>query len=81
MSVRASAGRAAAQVFVANPNKTPAIVSILVSNRDKLLKYLGDFHTDKGARPGAGRRMFSRRNWHVAVPRGFLGLFGGCLVR
>ena len=37
------------QVFVANPNKTPAIVTILVSNRDKLLKYLGDFHTDKGA--------------------------------
>ena len=38
------------QVFVANPNKTPAIVTILVSNRDKLLKYLGDFHTDKGSR-------------------------------
>ena len=34
---------------MANPNKTPAIVTILVSNRDKLLKYLGDFHTDKGA--------------------------------
>ena len=36
------------QVFVANPNKPDAIVEILTSNKDKLLKYLGDFHTDKG---------------------------------
>jgi hypothetical protein len=35
-------------VFVANPNKPPAIVEILANNRDKLLKYLEDFHTDKG---------------------------------
>ena len=40
---------------MANPNKTPAIVTILVSNRDKLLKYLGDFHTDKGAPALVGR--------------------------
>ena len=44
-------------MFVANPNKTPAIVSILVSNRDKLLKYLGDFHTDKGARRAPSPRV------------------------
>lgn len=36
------------QVFVANPNKTRPIVEILVGNRDKLLKYLTDFHSDKG---------------------------------
>ena len=38
-----------AQVFVANPNKSDSIVDILTSNKEKLLKYLGDFHTDKGA--------------------------------
>lgn len=36
------------QVFVANPNKTPEIVEVLSTNKEKLLKYLGDFHTDKG---------------------------------
>ena len=36
------------QVFVANPNKTRPIIDILVGNRDKLLKYLTDFHSDKG---------------------------------
>ena len=36
------------QVFVANPNKTKPIVEILVGNKDKLLKYLTDFHSDKG---------------------------------
>lgn len=35
------------KVFVANPNKTRPIVEILVGNRDKLLKYLTDFHSDK----------------------------------
>jgi hypothetical protein len=38
----------AAQVFVANPNKTPKIAELLQHNKDKLLRYLGDFHTDKG---------------------------------
>ena len=37
------------QVFVANPNKTRAVVEILFNNRDKLLKYLDDFHNDRGA--------------------------------
>lgn len=37
-----------AQVFVANPNKTPKITELLQHNKDKLLRYLGDFHTDKG---------------------------------
>jgi hypothetical protein len=35
-------------VFVANPHKPPAIADILVNNRNKLLKYLEDFHTDRG---------------------------------
>ncbi|KAK9814446.1 hypothetical protein WJX72_006019 [[Myrmecia] bisecta] len=35
------------KVFVANPNKTPGIVDILTGNKEKLLKYLADFHTDK----------------------------------
>lgn len=35
------------KVFVANPNKSDSIVDILTSNKEKLLKYLGDFHTDK----------------------------------
>lgn len=40
------------QVFVANPHKPPAIVDILVNNRNKLLKYLEDFHTDRGESGG-----------------------------
>ena len=39
-----------AQVFVANPNKTPAIVNILAGNKEKLLRYLKDFHNDTSAR-------------------------------
>ena len=39
----------AMQVFVANPNKSPEVVQILTGNKDRLLRYLGDFHTDKGA--------------------------------
>lgn len=38
----------ARQVFVANPNKTRPVVEILHNNRDKLLKYLDDFHADRG---------------------------------
>ena len=37
------------QVFVANPNKTQPIVNILAGNKEKLLKYLTDFHADKSA--------------------------------
>ncbi len=35
------------QVFVANPNKTQPIIDILAGNKDKLLRYLADFHSDK----------------------------------
>jgi hypothetical protein len=40
------------QVFVANPNKSQPVVEILHNNRDKLLKYLDDFHNDRGGRAG-----------------------------
>ena len=33
---------------MANPSKTRAIVEILVHNKAKLLKYLEDFHNDRG---------------------------------
>ena len=46
------------QVFVANPNKTRAVVEILYNNRDKLLKYLDDFHNDRGER-GVGAGPFA----------------------
>ncbi len=36
------------QVFVANPSKPQGVADILTNNRDKLLRYLEDFHTDKG---------------------------------
>ena len=36
------------QVFVANPNKSQEVIQILAGNRERLLTYLGDFHTDKG---------------------------------
>jgi len=36
------------QVFVANPNKPQTIIDILINNKEKLLKYLEEFHTDKG---------------------------------
>jgi hypothetical protein len=50
---RVCAAAAAGQVFVANPHKPPAIVDILVNNRSKLLKYLEDFHTDRGEAGGS----------------------------
>lgn len=34
------------KVFVANPNKTQPIIDILAGNKDKLLRYLKDFHSD-----------------------------------
>nr|CAN60301.1 hypothetical protein VITISV_040143 [Vitis vinifera] len=34
-------------LFVANQNKPPEIVSILVTNRSKLLRFFGDFNIDK----------------------------------
>jgi calcium binding protein 39 len=45
--VHDSSGLMAEQVFVANPNKPPQIVSILRRNKDKLLSFLKDFHNDK----------------------------------
>ena len=35
------------KVFVANPNKAPAVREILYNNRRKLVAYLEDFHSDK----------------------------------
>ncbi len=34
-------------MFVANPKKPPQIETILRRNKDKLLKFLKDFHNDK----------------------------------
>lgn len=56
------------QVFVANPNKPQAIVDILTNNREKLLKYLEDFHTDRGE--GTGRQQQQRQRllqWLLVV--------------
>lgn len=36
------------QLFAANQNKPPDIISILVANRSKLLRLFADFKTDKG---------------------------------
>ena len=35
------------QVFVANPNKTPPILSILNKNKAKLVEFLSAFHNDR----------------------------------
>ncbi|XVE72507.1 hypothetical protein DITRI_Ditri11bG0044900 [Diplodiscus trichospermus] len=35
------------KLFVANQNKPPEIISILVSNRSKLLRFFGEFNIDK----------------------------------
>ncbi|XP_033637768.1 calcium-binding protein 39-like [Asterias rubens] len=35
------------KVFVANPNKTPAILGILHKNQSKLVEFLSAFHTDR----------------------------------
>lgn len=35
------------QVFVANPNKPPAIANILRKNKEKLSVYLREFHKDR----------------------------------
>ena len=37
-------------MFVANPKKPPQIEAILRRNKDKLLKFLKDFHNDKEGR-------------------------------
>merc|ERR1712121_255730 len=35
------------KVFVANPNKPKPILDILVRNRDRLVEFLSNFHTDR----------------------------------
>ncbi len=35
------------KVFVANPNKAKGIVDILLKNQEKLVSFLGKFHTDR----------------------------------
>lgn len=35
------------KVFVANPNKSKAILDILLKNKDKLVTFLGNFHNDR----------------------------------
>lgn len=35
------------KVFVANPQKPPAVVEILAKNKEKLIAFLTNFHTDK----------------------------------
>ncbi|EGD76960.1 calcium binding protein 39 [Salpingoeca rosetta] len=35
------------KVFVANPNKTQPIMDILLKNKDKLVKFLANFHNDR----------------------------------
>lgn len=35
------------QIFVANPNKAKPILDILVKNKDKLIAFLGTFHSDR----------------------------------
>jgi len=37
------------KVFVANPNKPQEILTILVENKEKLIKFLQTFHTEKEA--------------------------------
>ena len=35
------------KVFVANPNKSPAVLSILMKNREKMIGYLANFQNDR----------------------------------
>ena len=35
------------KVFVANPNKSKPVVEVLINNREKLLRYLQEFQTDR----------------------------------
>lgn len=54
------------QVFVANPKKPQPIIDILTNNKDKLLKYLEDFHTDKGEAQGCNTSNRSCiGSWHA----------------
>ncbi len=46
------------QVFVANPNKAQPILDILLKNKDKLVEFLTQFHTDRTG------QHFINNNWH-----------------
>ena len=35
------------KVFVANPNKTKAVLDLLIRNKEKLVTFLGTFHSDR----------------------------------
>lgn len=59
------------QVFVANPNKTRPVVDILYNNKEKLLKYLDDFHNDRGARLWAGEVFEYTSRCSLGVRQGF----------
>lgn len=37
------------KVFVANPRKTEKVARLLCANRDKLVQFLNNFQTDRGA--------------------------------
>ena len=39
------------KVFVANPNKSKAILDILLKNKEKLVSFLGNFHNDRQGVP------------------------------
>jgi len=46
------------KVFVANPNKAPPILDILVNNKDKLITFLDLFHNDKEDEQFADEKAF-----------------------
>ena len=54
---------------MANPNKTPEIVEVLSGNKEKLLKYLGDFLTEKGEAPALASHILVWRH-PARVPPG-----------
>ena len=70
------------QVFVANPNKPPAVLEILRKNQDRMLRFLSDFqarqrqresasqpHTLPPSRRRGGRRRRRRRRRTTAMMR------------
>ena len=49
------------KVFVANPNKSPQVLSILLKNREKLAGYLANFQNDRED------EQFSEVGWAVQL--------------
>ena len=60
------------KIFVANPNKTKPVLEILQKNKDKLIAFLTQFHTDKGKR-GRGRGKEKGRERVGVGERGDVG--------